>query len=733
MSIRVRLLVTMAVLCGVTAASSGTSYASGVTVTDLNNGATASGLAQSLVGGGVSISNVTYTGDNRAAGSFTGGASSIGFGSGIVLSSGKVQTYPADSPCSRGVEGPNNCYEATGANPPGPDGAANSTAFGQPGDADLTALSGFPTFDAAVLQFDFVPTESTIQFKYVFGSEEYSDFANTAFNDVLGLFVNGTNCAVVPGTTSPVSVNTINNGNDVGGDPTPHNAQYFRDNVRPNGPTIDSQFDGLTTVLSCTATVNPGVTNHLKLAIADASDDVLDSGFFVEAGSLVSGTQISTSLSGGGQTGANITVPTNTAVTDASTLTGATTSSASGTVSYKVYSDTNCTNQVADGGTKTVSSGSVPNSDPVTLNQAGTYYWQASYSGDAANNPSKSACGDETETVQPPSDPHVSATGQSLTATEGQSFSGTVATFTDPDTNATAGEYSATINWGDGSSASTGTITGSGGSFVVSGSHTYNDEGSHTATVTITDTDNASNNATPTDTATVNDAALHASGAVSPTSPQSFNGPVATFKDDNSTTSSTADFTSGGGSVTIDWGDGGTSPGTVTGSGGSYTVSGSHNYTSTGYFTIKLHIVDDGGSTADAQSKVLIFGTAKGGNFVIGDQNSAPGTAVTFWGAQWWKLNSLSGGAAPASFKGFEDTPSSVSCGTSWTTDPGNSTPPPPGPLPAFMAVIVSSQISKSGSTISGNTVHMVVVQTNPGYAPDPGHPGIGTVVATIC
>jgi hypothetical protein len=49
------------------------------------------------------------------------------------------------------------------------------------------------------------------------------------------------------------------------------------------------------------------------------------------------------------------------------------------------------------------------------------------------------------------------------------------------------------------------------------------------------------------------------------------------------------------------------------------------------------------------------------------------------------------------------------------------------------MAVIVSSSVSKSGPTISGNTVHLVVVKTNPGYAPDPGHAGTGTVVAQIC
>jgi hypothetical protein len=385
-----RAIIVMLAASGLTLGMTGISQASGVTVSDLNNGATTNGLAQSLAGGGVSISNVTYTGDNRAAGTFTAGMSSIGFDEGIVLDSGKVQTYPSDPPCSQGVEGPNTCYETIGSD--------NSTAFGTLGDSDLTSLSGFQTFDASVLEFDFVPQHSTVQFSYVFSSEEYSDFANTQFNDVFGFFVNGTNCALVPGTTEPVSVNTINNGNDRGGDTTPHHANLFRDNVNPS-PSIDSQMDGLTTVLTCTATVTQGQTNHMKLAIADASDAVLDSAVFIQAGSLVSGTQISTSLKGGGQSGAKITVPTSTAVTDSSALVGAGASGAGGTVDYKVYSDPGCSKEFADASTKTVTKGVAPDSDPITFNQVGTYYWQASYGGDANNNPSKSTCGDETVTV----------------------------------------------------------------------------------------------------------------------------------------------------------------------------------------------------------------------------------------------------------------------------------------------------------------------------------------------
>jgi hypothetical protein len=122
-----------------------------------------------------------------------------------------------------------------------------------------------------------------------------------------------------------------------------------------------------------------------------------------------------------------------------------------------------------------------------------------------------------------------------------------------------------------------------------------------------------------------------------------------------------------------------------------------------------------------------------GGTFVIGDLNDAVGTPVTFWGAKWWKLNSLSGGRAPAAFKGFALHISGPTCGDTWTSTPGNSPPPPPGPLPPSMPIIVSSHITKSGRTISGDIEHIVIVDTNPRYEPNPGHAGTGTVVNQVC
>jgi hypothetical protein len=119
-------------------------------------------------------------------------------------------------------------------------------------------------------------------------------------------------------------------------------------------------------------------------------------------------------------------------------------------------------------------------------------------------------------------------------------------------------------------------------------------------------------------------------------------------------------------------------------------------------------------------------------NFVIGDENAVVGTHVEFWGAQWWKLNSLSGGTAPASFKGFANELSG-SCGGTWTTDPGNSSDPPEGPLPPVIEAISSHSITKKGRVISGDIVSVVLIATEAGYGPSPGHAGTGTVTKVLC
>jgi hypothetical protein len=216
---------------------------------------TASDVAATLVGPGVSINNIAYMGSDISAGLFWGGSGIIGFEQGIILSSGNVGLVP----------GPNI---STGA------GAVLNTV----GDADLNLLSGQTTYDATILEFDFVPNGDHIYFRYVFSSEEYNEYVYSSFNDVFAFFVNGTNCAVVGDPPVPVSVNTINNGYLNNGVNASNSALFINNDTG----LLNTEMDGLTVVLTCDSPVVPNATNHMKLAIADASDRILDSNVFIE-------------------------------------------------------------------------------------------------------------------------------------------------------------------------------------------------------------------------------------------------------------------------------------------------------------------------------------------------------------------------------------------------------------------------------------------------------------------
>ncbi|WP_203580804.1 choice-of-anchor L domain-containing protein [Microbacterium hibisci] len=211
------------------------------TVQPVSGGITPTQVAEAIAGSGITVSNVALTGGSNQAGLFADPVlTTYGFGAGAVLSSGDV------------------------GNLPGPNDAGNtSTIVGTPGDADLSALSGDDTFDAVALSFDFVPDAATVYISYVFGSEEYNEWVGQGFNDVFAFYVNGTNCATVEAGT-PVTVDSINGTT---------NAALFRDNT---AAAIDTEMDGLTVVLTCTAAVTPNVPNTMKLVLADSGDEQLD-------------------------------------------------------------------------------------------------------------------------------------------------------------------------------------------------------------------------------------------------------------------------------------------------------------------------------------------------------------------------------------------------------------------------------------------------------------------------
>jgi len=222
--------------------------------------------------------NIQYRGGPQGMAVFQG-TSNLGINKGIILSTGAAQNIAAGA------------------------GTQNDVDHAVQGDPDLQTLSSQPIQDVAVLEFDFVPKTDTIRFRYSFGSEEYPEYVCNIFNDVFGFFVTGPkpgggnytnqNIAIIPGTTLPVGVNTVNpgvpGGSSGGGQCNLANqslaySTYYINNV---GTTVI--FDGLTVVMEAVIPVVQCGKYHIKLAVGDASDGVFDSGVFLEAHSFGGG------------------------------------------------------------------------------------------------------------------------------------------------------------------------------------------------------------------------------------------------------------------------------------------------------------------------------------------------------------------------------------------------------------------------------------------------------------
>ncbi len=210
-------------------------------------------------------------------------------------------------------------------------------------------------------------------------------------------------------------------------------------------------------------------------------------------------------------------------------------------------------------------------------------------------------------------DAPLTSVGQSLTTTEGAPFSGTLSTVTDGNTFAVASDYTATIDWGDGTSSSpditTGTVSAVGnGVFTVSGTHTYKEFGTYTVTVNVTDFGGSTTSSQST--ATVADAALLPNGATltstagQPIAPSGSPDPVVGRFTDGNPFGTLADFSS---TVTVDWGDGSTSTGQVSALAGAvFAIAANHNYHRAGTYQIKIPITDDGGSTTSVVSTITV-------------------------------------------------------------------------------------------------------------------------------
>jgi hypothetical protein len=233
-------------------------------------------MVEMLIGSGLEYSNVVFTGADISRGSFWGGPGNIGVSNGIILTSGSMNIAP----------GPNNSGGA----------GYNCDA---PGDDDLETLANSgSSWDACVLEFDFIPYFELVWFDFVFASEEYHEYVGQ-FNDAFGFFISGpgisgpfsnnsANIALVPLTNVPIAINNVNCGNPYNCEQSCMNCQFFVNNYEQF-----TQYDAFTTVLTAWEYVQPNQTYHIKLAIGDMLDHSYDSGVFLQASSFCSGPQTS--------------------------------------------------------------------------------------------------------------------------------------------------------------------------------------------------------------------------------------------------------------------------------------------------------------------------------------------------------------------------------------------------------------------------------------------------------
>ena len=262
-----------------------------------------------LLGQNVTVSNITFNGGpanvvSTAVGGFDCDNCNLGIASGFAMTTGDIT----------GLAGPNNIGSFGGTGTGGTSGQ----------DPDLLDLiqelipGADPAFvdpnDWVIIEFDFIPLGDTLQFQYIWSSEEYSEWVGSDFNDIFGFFISGpgisgpyannaVNIARVPGTDAPVAISTINNGNANTGPCV--SCEYYNQDGQYGALDADApehtdpyymQMDGYTDVLTATAIVQCGETFHIKLAICDTSDPAYASAVFLQRDSFSSNLVVQTEL-----------------------------------------------------------------------------------------------------------------------------------------------------------------------------------------------------------------------------------------------------------------------------------------------------------------------------------------------------------------------------------------------------------------------------------------------------
>lgn len=219
---------------------------------------TALNMANAIFGAGVTVTGASYTGPASSAAVYSNGQLAPGVvpsNTGVILSTGRAADFTQSSGDPNRAAG--TTTDTTGIN--------NNSLF--------NTIAGANTYDAVWLDADFIPTGNEMTIRFTFASEEYPEYINSQFNDVIGVWVNGTHVPIQVGN-GKTSVNNINGTTQ---------ENLYRSNTND---AYNTEMDGFTITMTLKMMVNPGVVNSIRIGIADTSDAAYDSNLIIAGDSL---------------------------------------------------------------------------------------------------------------------------------------------------------------------------------------------------------------------------------------------------------------------------------------------------------------------------------------------------------------------------------------------------------------------------------------------------------------
>ncbi|MCB2136056.1 MAG: Hint domain-containing protein [Rhodobacteraceae bacterium] len=222
-----------------------------------NTNATATQMANTIFGDGVTVVGASYQGDARSSAIYTNGdalsPNATPGDTGVILSTGRAVDFTQSS-----------------GDPNRSSGTSTNTS-GLNNDAQFNAIAGTNTYDASILNVDFIPDGNFMTMQFVFSSEEYPEYAASQFNDMIGVWINGSHVPLTFGTGNP-SVGNVN----------PNSNLY----VNNTGDQFNTEMDGFTLTMTLTIPVIPNVVNSIRIGIADVSDSSYDSNLLIAGNSV---------------------------------------------------------------------------------------------------------------------------------------------------------------------------------------------------------------------------------------------------------------------------------------------------------------------------------------------------------------------------------------------------------------------------------------------------------------